>query len=232
MKITIEEDFRGLKKGDVYDFDIEGNKHITVVGDNGCGKTSLFMAMRGNIDSGRDADKWSINGEANELKKFISVEHSFEKIFYLNTADEDPQSYKMASSATDFIHNLGYQTKELSHGQRSMILLVHFLKKITPQIVPDKTLLILDEPDKGVDLKNIALINNKIKSLCDVDKISVLFVSHNPISSFWVDEVYDFSNRKMYNSSYYVFKKSGILLKKEIDIYNTKVKSDEDSDIK
>jgi len=50
MKITVIKDFRCFKEGEVFDFGNISKKpmgFVTIVGENGCGKSSLLQALRG-----------------------------------------------------------------------------------------------------------------------------------------------------------------------------------------
>lgn len=55
-----------------------------------------------------------------------------------------------------------------------MIYIDRFLSKIIPQIIPDKTLIVLDEADAGFSLQKQSKYINLIEHLCFVKKASVL----------------------------------------------------------
>ena len=51
LRITVLNDFRNLKKDAIYDLSALDNlKAMILVGDNGCGKSSLLQALRGTKD--------------------------------------------------------------------------------------------------------------------------------------------------------------------------------------
>jgi ABC-type sugar transport system ATPase subunit len=81
MKIKIKKDFRCFKAGDEYDFsDIKTIKALCIVGENGCGKSSLFHALRGTKN---DMSTNSLfESDFKKLAEFVEIEHSYEKIFF------------------------------------------------------------------------------------------------------------------------------------------------------
>ena len=139
MKITITENLRNLKKGDIYDFNIlSGIKSICIVGENGCGKSTLFQALRGYKNDLVSNSMYEDNFI--KMSNNINVEHSYEKIFYLDSVKDNGSDFKVSYDASTYLESGGFQTKDKSHGQSSLIYLNMFIDKIKNRIVKNKTL--------------------------------------------------------------------------------------------
>ena len=138
MKITVTKDYRGLVAGTTYDFsDIKDVKIMTIVGENGCGKSSLLHALRGYKN---DAPTKSLyESDFKDLASNIEVEHNYEKIFYFDAVKDNGTDMMVAFDAVGFLDGGGYAKQRLSHGQGSLMYIARFVKDHEAKIVPNKT---------------------------------------------------------------------------------------------
>lgn len=209
MKITVKNDFRNLKKGDVYDFtDINKLKTITVVGKNGCGKSSIFQALRGTKDDIKSDSLYK--NDFLKLKDNIEVEHSYEKIFYLDSVKDNGSDLNNAYDASAYVNSGGFYTKDKSHGESSIFYLSMFLDKIKKDIVENKTLIVFDEFDKGFSLELQAKVRDIIYNISEKHNVHIITISHNPILIYKSYIVYDMEKHEMVSSSEYLNDKIGM----------------------
>ena len=210
MKITVKTDFRNLKKGDVYDFtNIDKLKTITVVGKNGCGKSSIFQALRGTKDDIKNDSLYK--NDFKKLKDNIEVEHSYDKIFFLDSVKDNGFDLNNAYDASSYVNSGGFQTKKKSHGESSLIYLSLFLDKVKKEIVENKTLIVFDEFDKGFSLELQAKVRDIISNISEKYNVHIITISHNPILIYKSYIVYDMEKREMVSSSKYLMDKIGMI---------------------
>ncbi len=212
MKITIKKDFRTFKAGDVFDFsELKTLRDIVLVGDNGCGKSSLIHALRGYKNDHKTNSLY--NSDFDELAKNIEVEHEYEKIFYLDNVKDNGTDFKVAWDASQFLSSGGFQAQKLSHGQGTLTYLTKFISEYENRIVSGKTLLVFDEIDNGLSLKNMALFRNLVVNLCFKHKCHILIISHNPFLISQSFMCYDISKKDYVSSSNYILEQTGFELK-------------------
>lgn len=115
MKIEVLNDFRNLKAGYEYDFttQLQTNHRITVVGENGCGKSSLFQALRGSLPK---QTRSMYETEYVKLSKHIKITHSYEKILFLDGVKDNGLDYNNSYDASEYLTNGAYEKQHLSHG--------------------------------------------------------------------------------------------------------------------
>lgn len=217
LKFNIKKDFRKFKEGVSYEFDFSDRDIIFIVGPNASGKSTLLHALRVNKNSFKETNLM-IDNYLIGIKESIEVEglENFEKVFYLDSVIDDPINLGNASDAFSFIELGGYGQMNLSNGQKTLSTIGRFLENIKDKIVRDKTLIVLDEFDKGVDIDKQLKTVNILKTFVSLGA-KVLIVSHYILS--WLGsakDVFDIVDNKFYEAPEYFKKITGysIILEK------------------
>jgi predicted ATPase len=145
LKIKVLQDYRKLKKNEVIEF----NSNLTfVVGHNGSGKSTLLNLIRSH---------WAghYQGRERNPDEYIEITglENFDVKFDYNT---ETDSYKGQSFADmDYLlsnNGLGIQVMRASSGEAQNATIASVFKKIA-DAKDKKVLIILDEPEKGLDIK-------------------------------------------------------------------------------
>ena len=91
-------------------------------------------------------------------------------------AQPDSNDRKMAEAALERVGMLSFSEcsyDKLSAGQQQLV-------KLARALVASPSLLIMDEPESGLDLRHTAQLIQLIKELCKTDNKQVLFITHRP----------------------------------------------------
>jgi len=171
---------------------IEEGETRMLFGENGSGKTSLLMAIMGlgnyKVESGRiifkgkditelPTDERAKRGigimfQRPPTIRGLKVEQMLELI---KREGRDPEELAAELNFTDFLDrdlNLGFSGGEIKRAELLQLL------------AQDPDLVLLDEPESGVDLVNISVIGNAIRHLLQKDvhkgrKKSGLIITHS-----------------------------------------------------
>jgi Fe-S cluster assembly ATP-binding protein len=171
---------------------IEEGETRMLFGENGSGKTSLLMAIMGlgkyKVDSGRiifkgeDITHLPTNERAKRgigimfqrppTIRGLKVEEMLELI---KREGRDPEELAERLNFSDFLDrdlNLGFSGGEIKRAELLQLM------------AQDPDLVLLDEPESGVDLVNISLIGNAIRQLLEKDvhrgrRKSGLIITHS-----------------------------------------------------
>lgn len=222
MKITVKKDIRNLKKGTKYDFSkIKDNGYLALVGDNGCGKSTIVQALRGYKNDLRTSSLYE--RDFIELSENFKFEHDYEKIFHLDRVKDDGQNMNVSYDASEYLKSGGYQARQLSHGQSSMNYFNAFLLKIRDKVVKGKTLVVFDEVDSGFSISYMSRYRTAIRALMLEYEFDMLVISHNPFFIIESNTVFDISKNEIVNSADFIKEKT--FYKIELDI--SPINSDE-----
>lgn len=203
MKITVKQDFRNQKAGTVYDFSVlKKIGFLTIVGENGCGKSSILQALRGSVKEPNNKSLY--RDDFVKLSKNIEIEHDYEKIIFFDAIKDNGNDFMNAYDAVGYMDSGGFMSKNLSHGQSTLMYIHKFMEDNKAGFVPNKTLIVFDEIDHGLSLANQSKFNNFIQKLSAIDKCHVLVVSHNPFFIIQSAIVYDFAEKVATSAVSYV----------------------------
>ena len=182
-----------------FSLDVLRSDHIGIVGDNGCGKSTLFKAIMGetDLDSGK-----IYKGETLKIGYFsqhfdlpsseMSVLKYIEKDTNIIETLDGTMSAKTLLNKFLFDGELLYTPlKSLSGGEKRRLQLVKVLSQ-------NPNMLILDEPTNDLDIYTISILENYIDSFIG----PVLCVSHD---RYFLDHIADkilYFESKQINSFY------------------------------
>lgn len=208
MKITVKNDFRNLKEGDIFDFSerLSEKGCVCIVGNNGSGKSTILQALRGYKND--QPTKSMFEYDFKKLSQNVEIEHNYEKIFHLDRIKDDGSNMNVSYDAVEYLQSGGYQTRHSSHGQSTMLYLNNFLNKVQPQIIEDKTLLVFDEVDNGFSLDYLSKYFNLIEALVSKYKCHILVITHNPFFIVKSTLVFDMESKEFVDSQKYLMNKT------------------------
>lgn len=179
IKINVTKDFRCFKQGESFDFShLSELKHILLVGENGSGKSTLFQSVRGKYEKPIYSTSMILSSIKQNVSPHFLVESDYEVVYGFDARVEGGSSLENSFDASAYVESGAFTADKLSHGQSEIYLINKFVKRIESQIIKDRTLILLDEFDKGFSLSNqiksINIINYLVSKGCHV-----LSISHN-----------------------------------------------------
>lgn len=201
-------------------FSIKPSEFIAIVGENGCGKSSLMQILAGlsKPKSGivqlkqKSLSDWSIE----ELAKIRAIQQQAQELLFDFNVEtlltlgrhsfHEPRTLRDAiiekiCGNVDVQHLLPRKVNQLSGGERQRVFLAKALLQIhtsqdpnAEQPYKDK-LLLLDEPTSALDFKHQTTVIGSIKALCE-QGLTAVCISHdiNLIAPF-VDKILLLANQ-------------------------------------
>lgn len=173
---------------------IEDGQIVTILGENGCGKTTLFNIVAGILKP--DNGSVSIKGKKpHEVFPSIIFQSYRESLFPWWTACQNIEfalKYKSQNSSTicdlntlieklcinNFADRYPY---ELSGGEAQLIAIARALAF-------GSNVLLLDEPSSSLTLEMEQRFNEVFLEYCKKNKATVLFISHDPREAVYVSD--------------------------------------------
>jgi len=188
---NITKTFTGDPVFENIDFKLGNNRKIALVGKNGCGKSTLFKIIAGELE----IEAGSVRNDG-EIIGYIPQEFNYPAQLvgeYLEKLLENPWDfYKIDQIAEelDFTNFDMYQEiKTLSEGQKMKL-------KILEVLLKEPTVLLVDEPTNHLDIDGILWFEQYIKYLHK----TVIMISHDrEFLNNTVDEIWELENKKIIN---------------------------------
>ena len=174
--------------------EITEGKITTILGANGCGKSTLFSLMTKNLVPGRGSiylQKKNIGGMSlGDFARRVSIVHQYntaaddmtvERLVAMGRtphqkafggkSEEDERLVEWALSVTNLVDFRGREVGKLSGGQRQRVWIAMALAQNTK-------MLFLDEPTAGLDFRYQLVILDLVKRLNTEFGITIVMVLH------------------------------------------------------
>lgn len=240
ITITLKQDDRCFKAGDVLDIPLIKGQVNYMVGPNGSGKSTFAHWLRARTSGLRKYNKSVFDGMTNNddtlYKDWDGIEvkglESFDDVYVLDSVDDNPTSFTNSATASGLIMGGGLQAMSLSKGQTSQLIISTFLSKMEKvtgygmiehrrrkdEGLPgyDKhPLIILDEIDEGLDLKNQMRFDRLISNIGKVWNATIICICHNPMVALCRSignetPVFDMGSRSTKTIGEYISEQAGV----------------------
>lgn len=184
--------------------DLKKGRILSILGPNGAGKTTLIKCMIGlldwnfgdsfiygkNIKEYKPSELWKIVSYIPQARQFAFSYTALEMILIGRTPHlslfQQPSS-KDIEISLETMRKIGIEDlankdcNQMSGGQLQMVLIARAL-------VSNPKLIILDEPEGGLDFRNQLLVLNLIKKLATEDELSVVINTHYPANALSISD--------------------------------------------
>lgn len=171
------------------DLDIESGEFVSVLGNSGCGKTTLIKSIAGLVDVSSGSisiDEKDISSLSPEKRKTVIVFQDLRLFPHMNVEQNIAFSMKLQKKDKKYIEERvkilleqvrlsGFEKRkisQLSGGQMQRIALARALGA-------DPELLLLDEPFSGLDESLRKDMGNLVKRLHKENKITTIMITHD-----------------------------------------------------
>lgn len=171
------------------DLDIESGEFVSVLGNSGCGKTTLIKSIAGLVDVSSGSisiDEKDISSLSPEKRKTVIVFQDLRLFPHMNVEQNIAFSMKLKKKDKKYIEERvkilleqvrlsGFEKRkisQLSGGQMQRIALARALGA-------DPELLLLDEPFSGLDESLRKDMGNLVKRLHKENKITTIMITHD-----------------------------------------------------
>ena len=154
------------------EFEIKRGEHVSIIGDNGTGKTTLLKILNGIIDADKGTFKLGTNVEIGYYDQEHLVLHS-DKTLFDEISDDYPYltNTEIRNVLAAFLFtgdDVFKRISELSGGEKGRVSLAKLM-------LSNANLLILDEPTNHLDILSKEILEDAINNY----EGTVLYVSHD-----------------------------------------------------
>lgn len=173
-------------------FEVTQGEHVALIGESGCGKSSLLHLIYGKLQPLSGSIIWNgkqvqgplhklIPGEEDvklltqefDLMPFISVEQNITKYVSRMFPEHNLQRCKELLKVVDLEGYENRMVKELSGGQKQRVAIAQCLAK-QPQ------LFLMDEPFSHIDQFKKNRLRRKLFSFLKKENVTCIFATHDP----------------------------------------------------
>ncbi len=195
---------------DKVSFEIANNQRVGIIGDNGCGKSTLtklilgiHAPLQGTVMMNDEPVEWEQNyaflgyvGDPSYTSGQLGlpIDHTLTEILDIYEAILDyygiPNEIRSTAQRLGLNPLMGQKVASLSTGQRKRLMITLSLGRPTD-------LLLLDEPLDGLDKDVRPVVEELLNSACDKGS-SLLYIGHNPVEiDSYTDEVFELREGKL-----------------------------------
>jgi len=190
---NIKYNYSGSNSIEFPDFSFNQGEHALILGQSGCGKTTLLHLMCGilkpksgtvTIDnqnlanlSGAQLDKFrgkkiGIIFQTPHFADALTVKENLNLTQYLAGRPKNDEEIKAILEDLSIDHKLKSSVKALSQGEKQRVTIARAL-------INKPTLILADEPTSALDDKNCEAVVNLLKSQAQKQNATLLIVTHD-----------------------------------------------------